>query len=76
LKVSHSNTSFEFYYDPNNPYKYGCVSVPGSFQPPPGHVLIDCDLACRIEGVNGVEKNDEVRSANDERSPTGGMAGH
>jgi hypothetical protein len=54
LKITHSTGEpINFYYSPENPYAYGGLSVPGGgFQPPPGRTLPDCDLACRIEGVN------------------------
>jgi hypothetical protein len=53
LKVTQGNgDSINFYYSPEDPYKYGEIQVGGGvFHPPPQNLNL-CDLAARIEGIN------------------------
>lgn len=51
LQITHTaGESINYYYDPNNPYKYGSMTVGGGKAPPPGEIEM-YDLACRIEGI-------------------------
>ena len=48
IKHSSGNPVTEVFWDPNNPYPYGGITVTGSDTTPPA----GSDLACRIVGVN------------------------
>jgi hypothetical protein len=46
LKITHSDgDSINFYYNPQDTYKFGVMEIAGSPQ-------TNCDLAARIEGIN------------------------